>query len=773
MQFTQVWTEETKKLDLHKLDDSTKALEQPVLDRMCGKAALKKLRREAGWADMDEDSLKALEEACEALEASLRERKSTKLNVHRDDCADWEPQKLLALRLHYLARAKPIEDERTVPAQHVAPGIWYYKVPPDAHIEDWLPLRSKAQEHVYAMDDQDEADFVVPLRTSRGKAGGLNFSENYLTVLAERPENQYGDDRDEAPCLFSICDARHQFQPDFFHTTLPYFYDEDGELDTNVAFTQCPQHFHEMQDKLDYLDNNNAAFFRLNCMVRNCCGGVSSCGTNGMWLIPYREDDAIWQKRRKRVRDRDGRRRDELIEREQFHTSCKIEDTASSLDQVLVGRHSHFVNRKLSFGMAKNPTDFIGAQQRWVEGAVTLSLQWFTGNADAHGQARRNGWMLWVTLIFFLCFLGALIRLVTNEDTFFWVELGLMDEEQFQAYYSPVKQVVWDFFHHAPEVFKALGGTKLNKETFALLFTQFITWASCCLAAFLVLFLVTVTCKCFRRCCMFPHEMRWWGRLLISLDNLTYFAWFWTSFFWVGFNYYTALFRMDFHFNNQGMMGFMLVVNILNWGLLITNSFRYSVMQSVDANEVAALSMDNIWRSNQLFFMTGPLQLFSVVRGIGEFLKYKFYGQDIGGWSGGDLGRVSISIVKYWTTLILLGAVACWVCYFVYAKEYANSFPACIVVTLIALDVLHPCVFLWLGGVSLTEEEKGMPCLQCLTSARWWQVQVKNAIMTDMLTGLLKYLAPIYFFILPILALFSSYFGLTGAYMLVAIGPGH
>ena len=26
--------------------------------------------------------------------------------------------------------------------------------------------------------------------------------------------------------------------------------------------------------------------------------------------------------------------------------------------------------------------------------------------------------------------------------------------------------------------------------------------------------------------------MRWWGRLLISMDNLTYFLWFWTAFFW-------------------------------------------------------------------------------------------------------------------------------------------------------------------------------------------------------------------------------------------------
>ena len=175
--------------------------------------------------------------------------------------------------------------------------------------------------------EEDDDPFMnnVPLRTSRGKAGGLNFAENYLSIYADKPENMYGDERDHFPCLYSICDARHQFQTDFFHSTIPYFFDDDMDLNPYVGFTQCPQFFHEMQDKLDYLDNNNAQFFRLNCMIRNCCflarmkilvlichkfqwnrnrsmsraretenghklgsgGGVSSCGTNGTWLIRH------------------------------------------------------------------------------------------------------------------------------------------------------------------------------------------------------------------------------------------------------------------------------------------------------------------------------------------------------------------------------------------------------------------------------------------------------------------------------------------------------
>ena len=188
----------------------------------------------------------------------------------------------------------------------------------------------------------------------------------------------YNDERDNYPCLYSICDARHQFQTDFFHTTIPYFFDEDMEMNPYVGFTQCPQFFHEMQDKLDYLDNNNAQFFRLNCMIRNCCGGVSSCGTNGTWMIRHPPGDLVWERERRRVRDADSKRKSqEYVERRTFHESCKVEDTASSLQQVLRGRRSQFINRRLSFGMAKNPVDYLAAVQRWAEGGVVLSLQTF------------------------------------------------------------------------------------------------------------------------------------------------------------------------------------------------------------------------------------------------------------------------------------------------------------------------------------------------------------------------------------------------------------
>ena len=67
-------------------------------------------------------------------------------------------------------------------------------------------------------------------------------------------------------------------------------------MNTKVAFTQCPQYFPEMPDEVDYLDTNNSNFFRLNCMLRNCCGGVAGTDppTNSFWpTLEPRVDKAI------------------------------------------------------------------------------------------------------------------------------------------------------------------------------------------------------------------------------------------------------------------------------------------------------------------------------------------------------------------------------------------------------------------------------------------------------------------------------------------------
>eukprot|EP00427_Karlodinium_veneficum_P004720 CAMPEP_0169151060 /NCGR_PEP_ID=MMETSP1015-20121227/50576_1 /TAXON_ID=342587 /ORGANISM="Karlodinium micrum, Strain CCMP2283" /LENGTH=335 /DNA_ID=CAMNT_0009220357 /DNA_START=42 /DNA_END=1046 /DNA_ORIENTATION=+ len=256
---------------------------------------------------------------------------------------------------------------------------------------------------------------------SFSRSGGLNFAENYLFDFHCRHENPRAvmDPVRYKHALFGIADARHQFQSDFFIQTIPYFFrpgESSDDINPRVAFTQCPQYFQEMPDQSDYLDINNSNFFRLGCMLRNCCGGVSSCGTNGTWLVRDRRagksgTNTMWEMEEAREMDQGFT---QTIERrffhesckvedaasslDFFHESCKVEDTASSLDRVVKGKYSQYINMRLSYGMAKAPTDYLAAIQRWAEGGVVLSYQTFLGT-------EQGVYMIWMTLLLFLGFI--------------------------------------------------------------------------------------------------------------------------------------------------------------------------------------------------------------------------------------------------------------------------------------------------------------------------------------------------------------------------------
>jgi hypothetical protein len=338
------------------------------LDDLAGVTALKTLQSRAGWPKGNDGTevgklIGDLEEALQQLRKELvcGEKAfdgagvcDSRVPMHLDDVeahswtprsSDLNPNPKPLYTLHYCARAKPDEDDRILKVQHVARGVWYYKIPQLEEARNqktWREWRKSAQEFTDA--DFDTKKYLVPLRTSRGKAGGLNFVENYLFEYSMRLEPTANDavaSDHYKYSLFSIADARHQFQADFMHETVPFFFqkrkshEDDHEVDTAVAFTQCPQYYPEMPDDVDYLDTNNSNFFRLNCMLRNCAGGVSSCGTGGTWLIRDRRagihgTDSIWDMESIEMK-RQGFT--QMIEYTFFHESCKVEDTASSLDR--------------------------------------------------------------------------------------------------------------------------------------------------------------------------------------------------------------------------------------------------------------------------------------------------------------------------------------------------------------------------------------------------------------------------------------------------------
>jgi len=90
--------------------------------------------------------------------------------------------------------------------------------------------------------------------------------------------------------------------------------------------------------------------------------------------------------------------------------------------------------------------------------------------------------------------------------------------------------------------------------------------ATVLLGAVLVLVITAISnaiphCTCFGRRrkfrrTRFPTSPSQWARLMITMDNLTYFLWFWTAFFWVGFKYYTVYGTRYYHFEPTGMVLF-------------------------------------------------------------------------------------------------------------------------------------------------------------------------------------------------------------------------
>ena len=150
----------------------------------------------------------------------------------------------------------------------------------------------------------------------------------------------------------------------------------------------------------------------------------------------------------------------------------------------------------------------------------------------------------------------------------------------------------------------------------------------------------------------------------------------------ISFNYYSIFAKRTYHFSSTGMFTFMLIVQILSWGMIIASSLRYTLSTSMEANEVIGLSMDNIWRSTQLFYISAPLLLYSIIKGVQDYMRYQMYGEDISYWVGGDRGVMSKNLVKYWTLLLILGAIGAWMYYLIEGRKHMGVLSAVIIVTL-------------------------------------------------------------------------------------------
>jgi len=269
---------------------------------------------------------------------------------------------------------------------------------------------------------------------------------------------------------------------------------------------------------------------------------------------------------------------------------------------------------------------------------------------------------------------------------------------------------------------------------------------------------------------------------MITMDNLTYFLWFWTAFFWVGFNYYTVYGTKYYHFEASGMVLFSWLLQVLSWSMIISSSSRYNKDQGMQANEVFFLSLTNIWRTTQMFYITAPLTVYSIVMGCSDYFKNRMLGVDISYWVGGDRGAVSKSITQWWTLLLVAGTIVTWV---LFASGWvAVDVGGALIITFIGLDVLHPCAFLWLH----TEMEK-LPTPPAKGSSpawrrcikRWCRLLVSGAFYRNILRSFvfhprtattIKWLGPMQHCLMPILTLFFPQLGVNQALLLLASARG-
>merc|ERR1719445_1601595 len=117
-------------------------------------------------------------------------------------------------------------------------------------------------------------------------------------------------------------------------------------------------------------------------------------------------------------------------------------------------------------------------------------------------------------------------------------------------------------------------------------------------------------------------------------------------------------------------------------------------------------------------------------------------------------------------------SVVCWVYLFTShptIDEYQSRRPGCIIFTFIAMDVLHPCIYLWTVGNALTAEQVSkMSWYACLTSSGWWKRKVSILILNEATTNVFRYVAPVYNFSLPLLVFYNSYYGVSAGFTLVA-----
>jgi len=469
-------------------------------------------------------------------------------------------------------------------------------------------------------------DLLMPYAGVRGKAGGLNFVLDALQFRNGFIGTGQEGDPTQPRMLYGIFDARHQPHPDYWRHVLPKFMMEKGtnyEYTTNdqVAMVQAPQSFPALDKDEDVLDVHNGLCFNLMNVIRNRCGGVTSCGTN-----------AVWQ-----INATDFNRQGENAEsREYFDSRTKIEDTSSTHIQFCKGKRSVYVQEKVSTGIAKLNADYLCALQRWAEGAVQLFyLQIFVDRTPR-------------LVVFALCVL-------TFQMGIYWTLYGSWTKGLVgYNVFCDVTGVPTLFF--APygdgnglckNIYGMFGWFlehKIDKVIWEMAASDYMRLIDFAFVWGLLVVTTALVCVFLAYRGIMPRIVR----TFIMMENISYWLTSCSIFFWLSLTLFMIIgMNPPLMFNVTHFMCFILLVNITNHCMI--NEYKY----------MGGCSELSIWRSQQAYTMAAPLYVMAIVKGTGSAWGIVWRRLDLSFWKSNEYGAETVRGVTIWVTFIWVSFALC------------------------------------------------------------------------------------------------------------------
>uniref|UniRef100_A0A7S4T2H7 Uncharacterized protein n=1 Tax=Alexandrium monilatum TaxID=311494 RepID=A0A7S4T2H7_9DINO len=525
-------------------------------------------------------------------------------------------------------------------------------------------------------------DLLMPYAGVRGKSGGLNyvvdllqFRHGFIGTGAE------GDPTPER-MLFGIFDARHQPHPDYWRQVLPKFmHNTDSgytyEANDEVTMVQAPQSFPAVDMNDDVLDVHNGLCFNLMNVIRNRCGGVTSCGTNAVWQINARDFS------------RQGENAESL---EYFDSRTKIEDTASTHIQFCQGKRSVYVQEKISTGIAKLNNDYLCALERWAEGAVQLF--WLQIFADKTHQLVLFGLAI-------LGFLGAIYYSLYGGWTKDFIGMNVFcDVEgtptlllgQAHGFCNSLYGIFSKFLEHTIDrvIFKMAAEDYMRLIDFSLVWLL------------IVLSMAAITALLSARGIM-PRIVR----VFIMMENISYWLTSCSIFFWLSLTLFMIIgMNPPLMFNVTHFMMFILAINITNHCMI--NEYK----------NMGGCSELSIWRSQQAYTLAAPLYVMAIARGTAASWGIIWQRLDKSFWTASDHGSDVVRGVTVWVTFIWVAFVFCtfyllilegkrWLFNEIGDKiQKQCQVVAVLMLGLLAITVWEPFLALWGADKSISDMDK-------------------------------------------------------------------